>query len=338
MTSLLKTLLWLLLITALVLGGSLYYAYRWVHQPLTLKTEKIDIRIPSGAGPTRIANLLVQQGVDIPPLTFVALARVSELDRDIKAGGYEIRQGDSLWDVLQRMARGEFSHRQVAFIEGWTLKQILQAVSRHPDIEQTLPAELISNPAALAKRLDVEQPHPEGLPFPDTYVFPVGTTDEAILKKAVQAQQALLAQAWAERAADLPLKSPYEALILASIIEKETGKANERARVAGVFINRLRLGMPLQTDPTVIYGMGDAYQGRIRKADLQRDTPWNTYTRPGLPPTPIASPGRASLQAALHPEKHDFLYFVARGDGTSEFAKTLADHNRNVAKYILGRP
>lgn len=338
MNALFKILLWLLLVIVLVVGGALYYAYQWVHTPLTLVSDKVDIRVPAGAGPSRIASLLVQKGVDIPPLAFVALARISELDRDIKAGGYEIRRGDSPWDVLQRMARGEFSHRQVAFIEGWTLKQILEAVARHPDIDQTLPPEVLADPAALAHRLNAGQPHLEGLVFPDTYVFAVGASDEEILKNAIEAQQALLAQAWTQRAADLPLKSPYEALILASIVEKETGKADERARIAGVFVNRLRAGMPLQTDPTVIYGMGDKFQGRIRKVDLQRDTPWNTYTRPGLPPTPIASPSRASLQAAINPEKHDYFYFVARGDGSSEFARNLAEHNRNVAKYILGKP
>jgi len=333
-----RAILWLSLLSVLALGGLVMFAYHWVHQPLKLPADKVDIVVPPGAGPSRVAKLLVERGVDVLPQAFVLLARVSERDRSIKAGGYEIRQGDSLWDVLERMARGEFSHRQIAFIEGWTLRQIIDAVSKHPDIQQTIPAELLKDPVGLAQHLEVEQPHLEGLIFPDTYVFAVGTPADEILKQALGAQQDVLQTAWAARSPDLPLNSPYEALILASIVEKETGRADERARIAGVFVNRLRVGMPLQTDPTVIYGMGELYQGRIRKADLRRDTPWNTYTRSGLPPTPIASSSRASLHAALHPEKHGYFYFVARGDGSSEFAKNLTDHNRNVAKFILGKP
>ncbi|MCD8566284.1 MAG: endolytic transglycosylase MltG [Burkholderiaceae bacterium] len=246
-------------------------------------------------------------------------------------------QGDSLADVVRRMAQGEVTQRQVAFIEGWTIAQIMQALAAHPDIEKTIEPHLLEDHRALASRLGVEQERLEGLLFPDTYVFSVGTSDEEILRRALKTQEEIVQEAWQRRVPNLPLKNPYEALILASIVEKETGQADERRRVAGVFINRLRKGMLLQTDPTVIYGMGDLYQGRIRKADLQRDTPWNTYTRAGLPPTPIAAPSKASLEAVLNPEDHDYFYFVARGDGTSAFAKTLRDHNRNVAKYILGR-
>ena len=191
--------------------------------------------------------------------------------------------------------------------------------------------------AQLAERLGVNSQYVEGLFFPDTYIFPIGTTDLEILQRAYRAQQQILDKAWEQRAADVPIASPYEALVLASLIEKETGSPSDRARIAGVFANRLRAGMLLQTDPTVIYGMGEAYDGKIRKRDLQADTPWNTYTRVGLPPTPIASVGRASLAAALQPEKHGYYYFVSRGDGTSVFATTLAEHNKNVSTYILGR-
>lgn len=332
-----KLLFWLILlgvITATAVGG---LAYHWVHQPLELEHPEIDVRVPSGAGPMRIGQLLVDEGVVMPPEAFGWLARLTGQDRTIQAGGYQIRQGDSLVDVVRRMAQGEVTQRRVAFIEGWTVTQIMQALAEHPDVNQTIEAELLVNQRALASRLGVEQERLEGLLFPDTYVFAVGTTDEEILLRALRTQDKVLDQAWQNRVPDLPLKNPYEALILASIVEKETGRADERRRVAGVFINRLRIGMPLQTDPTVIYGMGDRYQGRIRKADLRRDTPWNTYTRPGLPPTPIAAASRASLEAALNPEEHDYFYFVARGDGTSAFAKTLREHNRNVAKYILGK-
>ena len=332
-----KTLLWLIVlgvITAAAVGGVAYY---WVNKPLALQSPEIDIRIPSGTGPMRIGQLLVDQGVEMPAQAFGWLARLTGQDRSIQAGGYQIRQGDTLVDVLRRMAQGEVTQRRVAFIEGWTVDQITAALAKHPDVNQTLEAELLSNHSALASRLGVDKERLEGLLFPDTYVFSVGTSDEEILLRALRTQDKVLEDAWRNRAPDLPLKNPYEALILASIVEKETGRADERRRVAGVFINRLRVGMPLQTDPTVIYGMGDRYQGRIRKADLRRDTPWNTYTRPGLPPTPIAAASRASLEAALNPETHDYFYFVARGDGTSAFAKDLRQHNRNVAKYILGR-
>lgn len=332
-----KTFLWLLLLGLLAVAGVAGFAWHWVHQPLSLPQETVDIRVQSGSGPGAIADTMIEQGIRIPRESFVWLARLSELDRQIKAGGYQILQGESLWDVLNKMARGDVTQRQVVFIEGWTIQQIIDSLARHPDVTKTIEPITMHDQSELARRLGLEQEHVEGLLFPDTYVFPVGTSDEEILIRALKAQQEVLERAWQSRAPDLPLKSPYEALILASIIEKETGRHEERARIAGVFINRLRLGMPLQTDPTVIYGMGEQYKGRIRRADLQRDTPWNTYTRAGLPPTPIAAVSRASLLAALNPEKHNFLYFVARGDGTSEFASTLAQHNRNVAKYILGR-
>lgn len=332
-----KTLLWLFALVAVLVAAMVGYSYHWVNKPLALAEPVIDVRIPSGTRPGQIGQLLVDAGVQMPPDAFGWVARLTDQDRTIQAGGYRITQGDSLMDVVGRMARGEVSHRQIAFIEGWTTAQIMRALAEHPDVDNTIDLALLADQRALASRMGVDRERLEGLLFPDTYVFPVGTTDEEILRKALRAQEAILEQAWANRVPNLPLKSPYEALILASIVEKETGRADERRRVAGVFINRLRKGMLLQTDPTVIYGMGDLYQGRIRRADLQRDTPWNTYTRGGLPPTPISTVSRASLEAALNPEEHDLYYFVARGDGTSAFARTLREHNRNVAKYILKR-
>lgn len=334
---LLKTIFWLFLLAVLAAGGIAAFAWHWVNKPLELPRPEVDIRVHSGSGPGVIADEMIRQGIGMPREAFIVLARLTEKDRLIKAGGYQIKTGDSLWQVLDKMARGEVTQRQVAFIEGWTVPQIAQALANHPDIESTIDPVTLHDQKALAQKLGLDTDHVEGLLFPDTYVFPVGSTDEEILRQALRAQQDILMKAWENRAPDLPLKSPYEALILASIVEKETGFHGERARIAGVFINRLKVGMPLQTDPTVIYGMGERYEGRIRRADLQRDTPWNTYTRPGLPPTPIAAVSRASLEAALNPESHDFYYFVARGDGTSEFARNLTQHNRNVAKYILGR-
>ena len=315
----------------LVIGG----AYYWANSPLILSKPTIDIRIPQGVTPNRVAQIIQQSGVDMPPQAFVWLSRITGQDKLIKAGGYQVVQGESALGLLDRLARGDVTNRQVTFIEGWNLAQIRAALAAHPDIDVTL-GDITEQPE-LAQKLGVDSNYLEGLVFPDTYVFPVGSTDQEILQNAIVAQQTILDQAWAERAPDLPLKTPQEALILASIIEKETGHGEERARIAGVFVNRLRVGMPLQTDPTVIYGMGDKYQGKIRKVDLQTDTPWNTYTRKGLPPTPIAAVSRASLEAALNPEDHTYFYFVSKGNGTSAFAKNLAEHNRNVSTYILGR-
>ncbi|MFA7669275.1 MAG: endolytic transglycosylase MltG, partial [Burkholderiaceae bacterium] len=252
----------------------------------------------------------------------------------IKAGAYEARRGDTPQQLLERMARGEMVQARLTLVEGWTFRRILQALRESPDVKQTLSG---LSDEEIMQNLGAEYEGLEGLFMPDTYVFVPGTTDFDILQQAYQAQLAWLEQAWEGRDPSVPLSSPYEALILASIIEKETGLGADRGRVAGVFVNRLRTGMLLQTDPTVIYGMGENYQGRIRKRDLQTDTPWNTYTRGGLPPTPIASPGKAALHAALHPEEHRYFYFVARGDGSSQFSRTLVEHNRAVAKYILGR-
>jgi UPF0755 protein len=262
------------------------------------------------------------------------MARLTELDTKIKAGGYQLVQGDSPLRILRRMAQGDVTSRQITLVEGWNLRQIRAALAQHPDIKQSIQT---TSDSELRTQLSLEPQHAEGLFFPDTYIFPIGTTDLEILQRAARAQQQILDRAWAARQDNLPLRSPYQALILASIIEKETGKASDRARIAGVFINRLRLNMPLQTDPTVIYGMGEAYDGKIRKKDLQTDHAWNTYTRGGLPVSPISSVGQASLHAALNPEKHDFLYFVSKGDGSSAFARTLPEHNKNVSQYILGR-
>lgn len=318
-------------LTSLLIGG----AYYWVHLPLTLSKPVVDIRIPQGAAPSRVAVLVNKAGVDFPPEAFVWLARLTGQDKLIKAGGYQVIEGETALSLLDRMARGDVTNRQVTFIEGWNFLQIRATLAAHPDIEQTLGA--ITNQAELAQKLGVDLNHLEGWVFPDTYIFPVGATDQEILQNAISAQQRILDQAWANRDPNLPIKTPQEALILASIIEKETGHGAERARIAGVFINRLRIGMPLQTDPTVIYGMGEKYQGKIRKIDLQTDTAWNTYTRNGLPPTPIAAVSRASLEATLHPEEHKYYYFVSKGDGTSAFANNLSEHNRNVSIYILGR-
>lgn len=330
----------LLFATSVVAG-----AYYWMHRPLKLPAERVDVLIPAGTTPVGVSKLLNQAGIEINTQAFVLMSRLAELDKKLKAGGYQIVQGDSPWLIVKRMANGDMTQRQVTFVEGWSLKQIRLALAQHADVKQTL-AGLTDQEILL--RLDasvqtwlssqsITATRLEGLFFPDTYIFPIGTSDLEILQRASRAQIKLIDQAWVERQTGLPLKNPYEALILASIVEKETGKSSDRARISGVFVNRLKINMPLQTDPTVIYGMGDTYNGKIRKQDLQTDTPWNTYTRNGLPPTPISSVGKASLLAALQPESHQYLYFVSKGDGSSAFSVTLPEHNKNVSTYILGR-
>ena len=332
-----------LLLAALAAVGSAYY---WVHRPLTMPAQTIDILVPPGATPASISKLLNQAGVPVNTRAFVMMARLGELDKTLKAGGYQLKTGDSAWVVLKRMSQGDMTQRQLTIVEGWNLRQIRAALAQHPDVRQTLAdlsdaalLERLGEPAAdiMKGQATTSTLYIEGLLFPDTYIFPIGTTDLEILQRAAHSQQMVLNRAWETREEDLPLKTPYEALILASIVEKETGKPSDRSRIAGVFINRLRLNMPLQTDPTIIYGMGEAYSGKIRKQDLQTDTPWNTYTRGGLPASPISSVGRAALSAVLHPEKHAYLYFVSKGDGNSAFSTTLPEHNKNVSTFILGR-
>ncbi|RTZ47968.1 endolytic transglycosylase MltG [Candidimonas sp. SYP-B2681] len=334
MTKLKLIFLYLLLLAAVIATGLSAVAWYWVEHPVAMDSERIDYIVEAGSRPRSIAQVMNKSGIHINETAFVALARLTGRDKLLKAGAYEAMRGDTPRVLLERMANGDMSQTQITLIEGWTYQRVRQALRENPRIRQTMTT---LTDAELLSRLGSSASSPEGLFYPDTYVFNPGSSDFDILRRAYHAQEQLLESAWAQRDPDLPLKTPYEALVLASIIEKETGHSSDRDRVSGVFINRLRLNMPLQTDPTVIYGMGEAYQGRIRKKDLQTDTPWNTYTRGGLPPTPIANAGRAALTAALHPEKHKFLYFVSRGDGTSEFSQNLLDHNRAVSKYILGR-
>jgi len=326
----------LLLAAVAAVAGSWYWA---TQTAVPMQAERIEYQVQAGSSPRQVARAMRQAGIEINDHALVFVSRFAALDTRLKAGVYAAVRGDTLWQLLQRMAQGQAVQRQLTLVEGWTYRRIRQALREHPDVRQTL-AERDDDgqsDALVREKLNISQTSLEGWFYPDTYHFTPGTPDIAILHRAHQAQKALLDALWAQRDADLPLKTPYEALILASIIEKETGHAPDRERVAGVFINRLRRGMPLQTDPTVIYGMGDAYQGRIRRRDLATDTPWNTYIHRGLPPTPIASSSRAALQAVLTPQAHPYLYFVARGDGTSEFSENLHAHNRAVRRFILGQ-
>lgn len=323
------------LILLLIAAGAIAYkVWTWQTMPLELSQEHIDFQIPRGSSVRTVADLLAKQDVDVDPFIFTWYSRYTGQDKLLKAGAYEIKRGQTALDVLNMMASGDMSRRTILIVEGWTYKQIRAAIAANSDIQQTLKE---TEDSEILQRLNVDPAITslEGLLYPDTYVFVPGDSDFDIVRRAYTEGQKRLNKAWEQRQVDLPLKSPYEALILASIVEKETGHGEDRGKIAGVFTNRLNIKMPLQTDPTVIYGMGEKYQGRIRKVDLQTDTPWNTYTRNGLPPTPIASPGTLALEATLNPEQHKFLYFVSRGDGTSAFAENLRDHNRNVQVYIL---
>ena len=320
----------LVVLAALGAAAALRYLY---DRPLPLREERVEILVPAGSSARAIAQAMREAGVDVDADLFVAAARWNEATRRLRAGRYEITRGMRIGDVIDRLVRGETLKEKLTIVEGWTFREMRAALAAQPLLR---PDSLKLTDAQVLAAVGAGEPHPEGLFAPDTYLFDAGSSDLDILRQSYRAQQARLARAWEGRAPDLPLKTPYEALILASIVEKETGQPAERGRIAGVFANRLRTGMLLQTDPTVIYGLGEKFDGNLRKRDLTTDTPYNTYTRPGLPPTPIALPGQASIDAALKPEPTRALYFVARGDGTSQFSESLAEHNRAVAKYQLG--
>ncbi len=309
-------------------------AYWWLDRPLPLAAATAELSIEAGATPRDIAQAWVDAGVATSPRLLYEWFRWSGQARRIRAGSYEIDAGTSPRALLAKMVQGVETLEQVRFIEGWTLRQLRATLARAPHLK---PVTAGWSEAQLMAELGAPGQPGEGRFFPDTYVYSRNVSDLTVLKRAHRAMQQRLEAAWAERAADTPLKSADEALILASIVEKETGLPADRGQVAAVFVNRLRIGMPLQTDPTVIYGLGEAFDGNLRKRDLLADTPFNTYTRGGLPPTPIALPGLASLRAAVRPEASKALYFVARGDGSSVFSLNLADHNRAVNQFQRGR-
>ncbi len=305
----------------------------WLQRPLPLATPSVELSIEPGANPRDVAEAWVAAGVQTPPRLLYEWFRWSGQARRIRAGSYEVETGVTPRTLLAKLVQGDESLERVRFIEGWTLRQLRAELARAPHLKPTTAR---MSEAELMAALGAAGVPAEGRFFPDTYVYSRGVSDLTVLKRAHQALERRLAEAWAERAPDSPLKSPAELLTLASIIEKETGQAADRPLVAGVFVNRLRIGMPLQTDPTVIYGLGEAFDGNLRKRDLLADGPYNTYTRRGLPPTPIALPGVASLRAAVRPQATRALYFVARGDGSSVFSETLAEHNQAVNRYQRG--
>ena len=286
--------------------------------------------MPPGANLRRVARQLHTEGLLAKPEYFVWLGRYLGLDAHIKAGEFALKPGTNPEQLLDQLDRGQVVQHELTLIEGETFKEMMGRVAADEFLQHTLAD---TGAAGVMEALGHPDENPEGRFLPETYAFPRGTSDVDFLRRAYAAMQTFVTQAWAERADGLPLKTPYEAQILASIVEKETGVAAERAQIAGVFIRRLRKGMKLQTDPTVIYGMGDSYKGDIRFRDLRTDTAYNTYTRFGLPPTPIAMPGKDAILAVLHPADGKALYFVSRGDGSHYFSSTLAEHNRAVDRY-----
>lgn len=303
--------------------------------PVNLAAPTV-LEVKGGATAAAIGRELAERGLIADADRFRLLAR--RAGGRIKAGEYRLEPGVTPEGLLALLASGQSVQYSLTLVEGWSFAQVMAAVAAAPELAHTLPGPTAAEGGtAVMSAIGHPGEHPEGRFLPETYHFPRGLSDAAFLRRAYQAMSELLAAEWERRAEGLPLAGPYEALILASIVEKETGAAAERPQIAGVFVRRLQRGMLLQTDPTVIYGLGPAFDGDLRRRDLERDTPYNTYTRRGLPPTPIAMPGRAAIQAALHPADGESLYFVARGDGTHHFSATLAEHNRAVAKFQLGQ-
>ncbi|MEL4178367.1 endolytic transglycosylase MltG [Roseateles sp. PN1] len=324
----------LLLMVVAIAALASAWAWWWLDQPLELATPTVELSVEPGTPPREVAQAWVNAGVQADGRLLYQWFRWSGQSRQIRAGSYEVHQGATPRELLAKMVRGDEVLEQLRLIEGWTFRQVRAALAKSPSLK---PSTAALSDAELMAALGQPGLAPEGRFFPDTYAYSRGVSDLTVLKRAFKAMQKQLDLAWQGRSEGLPLKSADEALILASIVEKETGAAADRSLVASVFVNRLRIGMPLQTDPTVIYGLGTNFDGNLRKHHLQTDTPFNTYTRGGLPPTPIAMPGKASLQAALHPAQSKALYFVARGDGSSQFSEDLAAHNRAVNKYQRGK-
>lgn len=325
-------------VVVLLLVGLAVAAAGWLFafssRPLEPPKPDYEFTVKSGASLRTLSRRLADEGLLPDAQSFWILGRILGKDKGVQAGTYRMERAMTPVEILDKLNRGEVVAVEIAFIEGTTLRQWLAQLKQHPRVKQTLEGKSLDEVRAA---VGLAEGSAEGWLFPDTYRFAPGSADIDILKRAHAAMKKRLAEAWEARDPDVPLKTPYEALILASIVEKETGAAGERPLVASVFANRLRKPMRLQTDPTVIYGIGEKFDGNIRKKDLTTDTPWNTYTRDGLPPTPIAMPGAASLAAATRPAKSEFLYFVGKGDGTHQFSRSLEEHNRAVAKYQLGR-
>ena len=323
------------MITTLLATAGVWW---WINEPLTLNllqgAQVLDLEIEPGSSANAVAGVVTASGVALPTPLLQAWFRLSGEARQIKAGSYEIAPGTTPRTLLSMLVRGDQALKSITLVEGWNFSQVRSALQK---AEQLAPDSSALSPETIMEKIGMPGIHPEGRFFPDTYTYAKGASDLAVLKRAARAMDKRVDAAWSQRSPQTPLKTANDALILASIVEKETGRPADRGQIAGVFTNRLRIGMLLQTDPSVIYGLGDKFEGALRKRDLQTDTPYNTYTRAGLPPTPIAMPGRAALLAAVQPTPTKAFYFVARGDGTSQFSASLDEHNRAVNKYIRGK-
>jgi len=323
-------LLALLLALALAAGAG---AWWWTQQPLPLAADALEISVPEGASLRTAAQRAVDGGVQTPAALLAGYFRLAARGQTIKPGDYALTRGMTAAELLGKLVRGERIVLTVKLLEGWTFRQLRQALAQAPRLRHDTQD---MTPAQIMQALGRPGVAPEGRFFPDTFHYFRNASELDILRQSMQLMEQRLQAAWDARAPDLPLKSADEALVLASIVEKETGRAQDRAEIAGVFINRLRIGMRLQTDPSVIYGLGEGFDGDLKRSHLSADTPYNTYTRAGLPPTPIAMPGKAALLAAVQPAATQALYFVARGDGSSHFSRTLDEHNRAVQRYQRG--
>lgn len=328
-----KLLLSLLLLVVFVFVLVGVWLDRWMQQPLNLPEHGLEYQLESGASVARVAYDLNRRGVLSYPKVFLLYARLTQ-QTSVKLGRYHIPQGTTVQQLLQQLLAGKVISYQLTLVEGWTYRQALSHLHAQSNLQLRLKADDWPQNKQL---LDLEVDHPEGWFFPDTYTYTAGDSDVDVLRRAHKAMQQALQQEWFGRAKNLPYKNAYQALVMASIVERETGAPSEREQIAGVFVRRLNVGMRLQTDPTVIYGMGERYKGNIRRSDLRTKTPYNTYTMHGLPPTPIALPGREAIYAALHPDDSQAVYFVARGNGSHQFSDNLADHNKAVRKYQLSR-
>jgi UPF0755 protein len=315
-----------------VLGAAGYGAW-YVATPLDMRQVPLEVEIPRGANFRSALSALEKAGISVRRYEFEALARAVGRERDIKAGNYQFTERMTPTDLLDKLTRGDVTQAEIRLIEGWTFAQFRAALDASADLRHDIKG---LDDLEILKRIQAAEVHPEGLFFPDTYLFAKGSSDLAVLRRAYRAMQRHLAAEWQARSERVPYRSTYEALIMASIIEKETGKASERDLIGGVLVNRLRIGMRLQVDPTIIYGLGNRFDGNLKRSHLLDDGPYNTYTRAGLPPTPIAMPGLASLRAAVRPGKTDAMYYVSKNDGSSQFSRTLDDHNRAVSKYQRG--
>jgi UPF0755 protein len=328
----LKALIGLLVTVTLVIAVGAGWLAWSAGQPLALGTSPLEFTVQPGSSATSAGRQIAAAGVRLHPIHFALLARVFGKEGSLKAGTYVVERGITARGLLDKLARGDVAQAEILFVEGWTFRQVRAALDAHAHVKHETTG---LTAAEIMRRIGAEGSAAEGRFFPDKYRFARGASDLEILRAAYRAMQRHLDAAWSARSEGLSLASPDEALILASIVEKETGRPEDRTKIAAVLNNRLRAGIRLQADPTVIYGMGERFDGNLRKRDLEEDGPYNTYTRAGLPPTPIAMPGLASLQAALNPAQSEALYFVARGDGSSEFSRTLQEHNRAVTKYQL---